>query len=117
VRHALADLLTRGDVHDPDLAGVPITVPEVQMSGDLRLATVYVFPLGGAGGEKVVAALERNKRFLRGEVAHRVELRYAPELRFRLDTAFDNAARIEAILRSPEVQRDVAARPDEDEAD
>ncbi len=116
VRHALADLLIRGDVHDPDLAGVPVTVPEVQMSGDLRLATIYIFPLGGEGGDKIVAALERNKRYLRGEIAHRVNLRYAPDIRFRLDTAFENAARIDALLRSPAVQRDLKPRDPPDDA-
>src|SRR5829696_8924572 len=89
IRHALAELLQRGDVHDPDLAGVVITVPEVRMSRDLQLATIYVMPLGGLKADVVIAALERHRRFLRGEIAHRVNLRLAPELRFRLDTSFD----------------------------
>ncbi len=106
VRHALAEILQRGDVHDPALEGMVVTVPEVRMSPDLRLATVYVMPLGGKGGEAAVAAFDRNKRYLRGEIARRVELRYAPELRFRLDTSFAESERVDALLRSSEVRRD-----------
>jgi ribosome-binding factor A len=115
IRHALADMLTRGEVHDPTLEGHMITVPEVRMSPDLRLATVYVMPLGGRDIDKVVAALERNKKFLRGELAHRVNLKFAPEIRFRADERFDEAERIEKLLRTPEVQRDLRARKDDDE--
>ena len=107
IRHALAEILQRGEVHDPDIEGAVITVPEVRMTPDLKLATVFVMPLGGKGGDLVVAALDRNKRYLRGEVAHRVNLRYAPDLRFRLDTSFDEGDRIDALLRSPEVKRDL----------
>src|SRR3954451_14487693 len=82
VRHAMADMLTRGEVHDPVLEGHLITIPEVRMSPDLRLATIYVMPLGGRDVEQVVEALDRNKRFLRGEIAHHVNLKFAPELRF-----------------------------------
>jgi ribosome-binding factor A len=106
VRHALSEILQRGDVHDPALEGIVVTVPEVRMSPDLRLATVYVMPLGGQGSDQVLAAFDRNRRFLRGEVAHRVDLRYAPELRFRLDTSFEESERVDALLRSPEVRRD-----------
>ena len=107
VRHALAEILQRGDVHDPALEGTVVTVPEVRMSPDLRLATAYVMPLGGKGGDEIVAALDRNKRYLRGEVGHRVNLRYAPELRFRVDTSFEEGERVDALLRSPEVRRDI----------
>jgi len=107
IRHALADILQRGDVHDPALEGVVVTVPEVRMSPDLKLATVFIMPLGGRDADAILAAFERNKRFLRGDVAHHVALRYAPELRFRLDTSFDEGDRIEALLRSPEVKRDL----------
>ncbi|HMN86581.1 MAG TPA: 30S ribosome-binding factor RbfA [Bauldia sp.] len=107
IRHALAEILQRGEVHDPDIEGAVITVPEVRVTPDLKLATAFVMPLGGRGGDDLVAALERHKRFLRGEVAHRVNLRYAPELRFRLDTSFDEGARIDALLHSPEVKRDL----------
>jgi ribosome-binding factor A len=113
VRHALAEILAHGNVHDPDLEGHIITVPEVRMSPDLKLATVYVMPLGGRDTEIVMAALDRNKKFLRGEVAHRVNLKFAPEIRFRIDDRFEEAERIEKLLRTPEVQRDLA--PDSDD--
>src|SRR5262249_19710433 len=85
VRHTLSDMLTRGEVHDPVIEGHLITVPEVQMSADLKLATIYVMPLGGHDREAVLEALERNKRFLRGEIAHRINLKFAPDIRFRID--------------------------------
>ena len=107
IRHALSNMLTRGDVHDPVLEGHLITVPEVRMSPDLRQATVYVMPLGGRDEKPVLAALERNKRYLRGEIARRVNLKFAPEIRFRLDERFDEAERIEKLLRTSEVRRDL----------
>src|SRR6202035_3783048 len=91
VRHAVADILIQGGVHDGDLEGHIVTVPEVRMSPDLKLATVYVMPLGGKDTGKVLAALERNKKFLRGEVARRGNLKFAPDLRFRADERFDEA--------------------------
>jgi ribosome-binding factor A len=108
VRHAMADILSHGSVHDPDLEGHIITVPEVRMSPDLKLATIYVMPLGGRDTDKVIAALERHKKFLRGEVARRVNLKFAPDVRFRVDERFDEAERIEKLLRTPAVQRDLA---------
>jgi ribosome-binding factor A len=107
VRHALAEILVRGDVHDPVIETHLITVPEVRMSPDLRLATVYVMPLGGQDATAVLEALDRNKRYLRGEVAHRVNLKFAPDIRFRIDERFDEAERIERLLRSPQVRRDL----------
>ena len=107
IRRALADVLQRGDVHDPAFNGIVVTVSEVRMTPDLKLATVFVVPLGGTGADAIVAAFERKKRFLRGEVAHRVNLRHAPELRFRLDASFDEGERIDALLRSAEVKRDL----------
>jgi ribosome-binding factor A len=115
VRHALAEILAHREVHDPDLEGHIVTVPEVRMSPDLKLATVYVMPLGGRDTDVVMAALNRNKRFLRGEVAHRVNLKFAPEIRFRVDDRFDEAERIEKLLRTPEVQRDLAPGQDDQE--
>jgi ribosome-binding factor A len=112
IRHAMSDMLTRGDVHDPVLEGHLITVPEVRMSPDLRLATIYVMPLGGRDVNEVIEALERNKRYLRGEIAHHVNLKFAPEIRFRVDERFDEAERIEKLLRTPAVQRDL--KRDED---
>src|SRR6201995_5110730 len=113
VRHAIAEILSQGDVHDPDLEGHIITVPEVRMSPDLKLATIYVMPLGGNDTEVVIEALNRNKKFLRGEISHRVNLKFAPDIRFRVDERFDEAERIEKLLRTPEVQRDLA--PDSEE--
>jgi ribosome-binding factor A len=112
VRHAVADILAHGTVHDQDLEGHIVTVPEVRMSPDLKLATIYVMPLGGHEIDLVIAALQRNKKFLRGEVARRVNLKFAPDLRFRVDDRFDEAERIEKLLRTPAVQRDLA--PDSD---
>ena len=107
VRHALAEVLARGDFSDPALGKTVITVPEVRMSPDLKIATCYVMPLGGKDEKKVVAALEANAKPLRGEVGRRLELKFIPELRFRLDTSFDEGARIDALLRSPDVARDL----------
>ena len=112
IRHAVADMLTRGEVHDPVLEGHLITVPEVRMSADLRLATVYIMPLGGRDKQDVLDALERNKRYLRGEIAHRVNLKFAPDLRFHLDERFDEAERIEKLLRTAAVKRDLSDKKD-----
>ena len=109
VRHAVADILVNGSVHDPDLEGHIITVPEVRMSPDLKLATIYVMPLGGRDIDVVIAALERHKKFLRGEVARRVNLKFSPDVRFRVDERFDEAERIEKLLRTPAVQKDLAS--------
>jgi ribosome-binding factor A len=114
IRHELADMLTRGDIHDPVIQGHMITVPEVRMSPDLRLATIYIMPLGGRDEKPVLEALERNKRYVRGEIAHRVNLKFAPEIRFRLDERFSEAERIEKLLRTPVVQRDLAVEKDEE---
>src|SRR5947207_10136135 len=108
VRHALAEILGRGGVHDPVLEGHLVTVPEVRMTADLRLATIYVMPLGGRDVNDVVTALERNKKFLRGEIARRVNLKFAPDIRFRVDERFDEAERIEKLLRTPTVRKDIA---------
>jgi ribosome-binding factor A len=113
IRHALAEILARGDVHDPVIETHLITVPLVRMSPDLRLATVYVMPLGGGDEKDVLAALDRNKRYLRGEIAQRVNLKFAPDIRFRIDEAFGEAERIERLLRSPQVRRDLGHDRDE----
>ena len=115
IRHAIADMLTRGAVHDPVIEGHVITVPEVRMSPDLRLATVYVMPLGGRDLDAVVAALDRNKKYLRGEIARHVNLKFAPEIRFRIDERFAEAERIEKILRTPEVRRDLDKSSESDD--
>lgn len=106
IRHCIAEMLTRGEIHDDVLAEHVVTIPEVRLSADLRLATVFVMPLGGEDVEPVLAALERHKRFIRGEVAEAVSLKFAPDLRFRSDETFEEAARIDALLDSPAVRRD-----------
>lgn len=113
VRHALAEMLTRGDVHDPVIERHMITIPEVKVTADLRLATVYVMPMGGKDAEEVVAAFERHKKFLRTEIAHRINLKFAPDIRFRVDDRFAEAERIDKLLRSPEVKRDLDQGDDE----
>ncbi len=115
VRHALAEMLTRGDVHDPVIEGHLITIPEVRMTADLRLATIYVMPLGGRDAERRASRRsQRNAKFLRGEIARRVNLKFAPEIRFRVDERFDEAERIEKLLRTPAVRRDIGGK-DSDE--
>ena len=115
IRHALAEVLARGDAYDPTLASHPVTIPEVRMSPDLKLATAYVMPLGGRDERPVIEALERNRKVLRQEVARRVNLKFAPELRFRRDETFDEAARIDALLRTDRVQRDLAGDDADDQ--
>ena len=113
IRHELADMLSRGEIHDPIIEAHMITVPEVRMSADLRVATVYVMPLGGREEAAVLDALDRHKRYVRGEISRRVNLKFAPEIRFRIDERFDEAERIEKLLRTPEVQRDLGGEKDE----
>jgi ribosome-binding factor A len=114
IRHALAEVFSRGEVHDPVIEKHLITVPEVRMSPDLRQATIYVMPLGGHDVPEVLEALDRNKKFLRGEIAHRVNLKFAPEIRFQIDERFAEAERIEKLLRSPNVKRDIGHEDDKD---
>ena len=114
IRHAMAEMLSRGEVHDPVIEAHLITVPEVQMTPDLRLATIYLMPLGGRDTDAVLAAFERNKRFLRGEIARQVNLKFAPDIRFRIDQRFDEAERIEKLLRTPQVQRDLSGKTEDE---
>ncbi len=116
VRHALAEVLSRGDIQDDVLTRHVITIPEVRMSPDLKLATAYVMPLGGRDEDAVLKALDKNKKVLRQEVARRVNLKFAPDLRFLRDESFDEAARIDALLRSERVARDTA-KPNPDASD
>lgn len=109
VRHVLSDVLMRGEVHDPVLASHSVSVTEVRMSPDLRHATVFVKPLLGGDEAEVLAALKRNARYLRGEVAKRVNLKFSAQLKFLSDESFDEATRIDALLRRPEVARDLDA--------
>jgi ribosome-binding factor A len=107
IRHAIVDVFIHEGVHDPVLSSHTITFPEVKMTADLRHATIYVMPLGGKDTDVVIAALNKNKRWLRGALAKRVKMRYMPELHFRVDERFDEGDRIERLLRSPEVARDL----------
>jgi ribosome-binding factor A len=107
IRHALADMLARGDIYDPALTTHVVTIPEVRLSPDLRLATVYVMPLGGKDVKPVLAALERHKKYIRGEIAHAVNLKFAPDIRFMADETFDEAARIDRLLASDKVRQDL----------
>ena len=116
VRHALAEVLSRGDLQDDVLTRNVITIPEVRMSPDLKLATAYIMPLGGKDEEAVLKALDKHRKVLRQEVARRVNLKFAPDLRFRRDESFDEAARIDALLRSERVARDTV-KPDTSDDD
>ena len=100
-------MLSRGEIHDDVIASHVITVPEVRLSPDLKLATVYVVALGGADTDAVIKALDQNKRYIRGEIAHAVNLKFAPDLRFRRDETFEEASRIDALLAGPKVRQDV----------
>lgn len=107
VRHALADIFARGDIDDDTLHGAVITVPEVRMSPDLKIANAYVMPLGGQHAPEIVAALNRHSKFIRGRVAPQLNLKFAPEMRFLVDETFEEASRIDALLRSKKVARDL----------
>lgn len=107
VRHAVADILARGETPDEAFDRHPVTIPTVRMSPDLKLATILVMPLGGEDAGAVLDALNRHKKELRALVARRVNLKFAPDLRFALDTSFDAQERMDALLRSPEVARDL----------
>jgi len=113
-RRAISEILARGDVHDPELNRMSITVGEVRMSNDLRIATVYVLPLGGIGKEDVLKMLARNNYELRRMVAKKLTLKFAPELRFQLDMTFDQMDETSRMLSQDVVRRDADA-PDEDE--
>lgn len=107
VRHTLAGILLRGDVHDPLLESQPVSITEVRMSPDLRHATVFVKPLLGRDEAGVLKALRTNTAFLQREVARAVNLKYAAKLKFVADESFDEGARIDTLLRSPEIARDL----------
>ncbi|MFZ0849835.1 MAG: 30S ribosome-binding factor RbfA [Hyphomicrobiaceae bacterium] len=110
IRHALAELLARGEIHDQVLASHLLTIPEVRMSPDLRLATIFVMPVGGKDVGPVLLALESHKRFIRGEVARAINLKFAPDVRFLADESFDQALRIDRLLASDKVRQDLDKR-------
>ncbi len=117
IRHAVARMLSRGDITDPVLEQHVVTVSRVKMSPDLKLATIYVMPLGGKDEPQVLVALDRHKKYLRGEIAQEVNLKFAPDVRFRIDDSFDTVSRIDAILASDRVRRDLEAKDEDDSSD
>src|SRR3954465_8501871 len=112
VRHALSDILARGDVHDETLASHLVSVTEVRMSPDLRHATAFVIPLLGADAEQVLKALRTNTAYLQSEVARRVNTKYAAKLKFLLDESFEEGSHIDSLLRDPKVARDLGGDAD-----
>lgn len=106
IRHKLSEMLTRAEIHDDVLESHVITISEVRMSPDMRLATVYVMPLGGVDVKPVIRALASHAKFIRSVVATTVNLKYAPNLRFREDESFEEATRIDRLLDSPHVRQD-----------
>ncbi|MBS9719223.1 30S ribosome-binding factor RbfA [Tianweitania sp. BSSL-BM11] len=108
VRHAIAEVLQRGDVRDDVVEATVISISEVRMSPDLKIATAFVSPLGAKDDDAVIKALNHHAKFIRGRMSNALrQMKYMPEVRFRIDTSFDNYAKIDALLRSPEVARDL----------
>ena len=108
VRHALSEVLQRGEVRDDLIESTVISVSEVRMSPDLKIATAFVSPLGAADNDAIIKALAKNAKFIRGRVTGALrQMKYMPEFRFRLDTSYDNMSKIDELLRSPEVARDL----------
>jgi ribosome-binding factor A len=115
VRHALSDVLRRGDISDDLLRAAVLSVSEVRMSPDLKVATAFVSPMAVADPEAVVAALDRHARFIRGRLSPALrQMKFMPEIRFRLDTSFENFARIDRLLKSPDVARDLDDKDEEE---
>jgi ribosome-binding factor A len=115
LRHALADILRQVDIRDDDLKGVSVTITQVKPSADMRHATVFCEPLGGKNADKIIKALNRHKAFIRGEMGHMIELKFTPELRFVEDESFAEAEKIENLLKSERVARDLAKHEDDPE--
>ena len=116
LRHALVEILRNNDIRDPDLDGVSVTITQVKPSPDMRYATVYCAPLGGKNTAPTIAALNRHKGFLRGQMGHMISIKFTPDLRFVEDQSFAEAEKIENLLKLPQVQRDLMAS-DQPEAD
>lgn len=115
VRHALSEVLQRGEIIDPLIETTVISISEVRMSPDLKIATAFVSPLGAKDSEAVAEALNKHAKFVRGRISHALrQMRSIPEVRFRLDTSYDNFARINELLRSPEVARDLDTEDDKE---
>ena len=114
VRHALVEIFREEDINDPVLSGVSVTVPEVRVNPDLRHATVFVEPLGGENADEVVKALNRHSRFIRGHLGRSIELRFTPDLHFRHDESFNEAARMAKLFDDPRVRQDLSPQPPSD---
>lgn len=117
LRHAVVEILSRGEIRDPDLAGVSVTVTQVKPSPDMRHAVIFCEPLGGRNAERVIEALNRHRGFVRGLLGHAIRLKFTPELRFVEDRSFAEAEKIETILKSPRVRRDLGRAPQDDDDD
>src|SRR3569833_645579 len=117
LRPALAQVLREHEIHDPELEGVSVTITQVKPSPDMRYATGYCEPLGGQHAKEIVAALNRHKGFLRGEMGHLITMKFTPELRFVEDESFAEAEKIENILKSVRVSRDLAADSEDGDSD
>lgn len=109
VRKELSDVLVRREVHDPVLSDAIVTIPEVRLTADLRLATVMIMPLGGINAERVVEALNNCRKYLRGRISQRFTMKFVPDLKFVLDTRFDDDDKMDALFLKPEVARDLQA--------
>jgi ribosome-binding factor A len=107
LRHALSEILTRDEIRDPDLNGISVTITQVKPSPDMRHAMVFCEPLGGRNAAKVIDALNRHRGFIRGQMGRMITLKFTPDLRFQEDRSFAEAEKIETILKSPRVQRDL----------
>jgi ribosome-binding factor A len=107
IRHALSEILSRGEIRDPDLEGASVTVTEVRCSPDLRNATIFAMPLGGVKEKEVIEALNRNSKFIRGQLSRLVSMKYLPKLKFTSDYSFGEADHIEALLHSSHVAQDL----------
>jgi ribosome-binding factor A len=115
IRRRLSDVLMRGEVHDPDLNRMSITVGEVRVTPDLRIATAYVLPLGGHGRREAIEALARNKGELRRAIGRATQLKFTPDLRFVIDESFDQMDETRRLIAQGEVQRDLAPPGEEEE--
>ena len=107
IRRALSDILMQGTIHDPDLNRISVTVSEVTASPDLKIATAYVCPLGGEGGEDLISLLAKNKSEIRRSISKKLTLKYTPDLRFRIDETFDRMDETRRLFSQENIKRDL----------
>jgi ribosome-binding factor A len=117
LRHAVAQILSRGEIRDPDLEGISVTVTQVKPSTDMRHAVIFCEPLGGRNADRVIAALNRHRGYVRGLLGHSIRLKFTPDLRFVEDRSFAEAEKIETLLKSARVRRDLEPETEGDEND